>query len=389
MTVVLKPGREKSLLQRHPWIFSGAIAKRPEIEPGALCRVESAVGELLGTGYFHFRAPSLVGRMVSFGDEQPEKALTRCLYQAVTLRKELCAPKTDGYRLIHGEADGFPGLIVDRYGEVLVVQVGTLGMEKLKPFWLKLLIEELQPQAIFEKSTSHSRKEEGLVSFQALLYGTLPESLRIQEYGISMQVDVVGGQKTGLFLDQRQLRNQVRALAKGKRVLNLFSYTGGFTLQALAGGALGVDSVDISPSALAICRHDIEKNGLNLAACGFFCQDVFRFLESASLNYDLVILDPPAFAKKSKDVTRAFSAYKELNRLVISKMPTPSILVTASCSYHLSAAQFQQLLFIAAGEGKKRAKLISRHPLAYDHPIDLAHPESDYIKSALLYLQEI
>lgn len=385
--VLLKPGKEKPLLNRHHWIFSGAIARLPEIENGELVQVRSHAGEILGTAYFN-RHSSITGRMISFGEEDPYQFIETSLVRAIALRKSLICDSTTAYRLVNGEGDSIPGLIVDRYGDVLVVQISTLGMEKLKSLLLDLLQGLLKPKGIFEKSNLPSRKEEGLPSFSKLLMGEMTLPLRVLEEGLLFEVNPQEGQKTGFFLDQRKMRAYIRSLADKKRVLNCFCYTGGFSVYALAGGASLVDSVDISSEAIQGAKKNCLLNGFHEGSqLRFFDQDVFEFLRSRELNYDLVILDPPAFAKRAKDVIAACRGYKEINREALAKMPSGSILMTSSCSHHVDEKLFQQVIFQAAVDAGRSVKIIGSHQQAEDHPVNLFHPEGAYLKTLILYVE--
>lgn len=379
-SVRLKPGKEKPILNHHHWIFSGAIADLPSFEPGAILPVRSSQGVLLGHAYFN-KASSIAGRMIAFGEEEPLQAIERQIKNAILFRKSLFDFSTTAYRLINGEGDSLPGLIIDVYGDVFVLQVSTLGMEKLKPYVLKTLQQQLKPYAILEKSLLPSRKEERLAPFQGMLFGKIPEPLIVLENGLKFQVDPEKGQKTGFFLDQRQMRAFVRTISKGKKVLNVFAYTGGFTVYAFAGGAFSVDSVDISKEAMEMAEKNSSLNGFK---GNFLVEDAFEFLRNSSLDYDLVILDPPAFAKKAKDVVQACRGYKDINRVALQKMPSGSYLITCSCSHFIDEKLFGQVLFQAAMEAKREVRVIGKHQLAPDHPINLFHPEGSYLKSLVL-----
>lgn len=384
--VVLKPGRDKAIRQRHHWIFSGAVASYPSYDEGDLLPVVSDSGELLGTAYFNRRC-SIVGRMVAFGTSSPHEAIKAQLEKASCLRSLLFDPEeTNAYRLVNGEGDLLPGLIVDRYGDCLVVQFSTLGMDKLRDVVVEQLQQLIQPRSIVERSTGPSRREEGLSDAVRGIAGEPVEQVPIRESGLSFVVDVLKGQKTGFFLDHREMRRKVEELAKGKKVLNAFAYTGGFTVYALRGGALKVDSVDISQEAMAQAEHHVALNGHETQAHGFFVEDVFRFLRERELNYDLVILDPPAFAKKKKDVVAACRGYKDINRLALQKMPRRSLLLTSSCSYFVDETLFQQVLFQSAVEAHREVKILGRYLQPADHPVNLCHPEGHYLKSFLLYV---
>ncbi len=331
------------------------------------------------------RGRSILGHMLAFGEEPLEKALRRRIHEAAELRRHWFNPaKTNAIRLINAEGDGIPGLIVDAYADVLVMQVANPGIEKLKSQIAAYLIEEFKPKSLFEKSTSFMRRKEGLQEVRALIYGDPQSEVEILEKGLIYSVDVLEGQKTGLFLDQREMRSLVGELSSGKRVLNCFAYTGGFSVAALAGGATHVDSVEIS----AKCGPRIEKNlSLNqLAGHQFVCEDVFSYLKKTDWNYDIVILDPPAFVKKREDVAKAFYAYKDLNRLAMEKMKPNSLLLACSCSYHVDESLFQNILFRAANEAGRSVRIVEKHRQAHDHPISIFHPESSYLKSFLLYI---
>ncbi|MCX8160478.1 MAG: class I SAM-dependent rRNA methyltransferase [Candidatus Saccharicenans sp.] len=384
--IVLKPGREKSVLSRHHWIFSGAIQSYPEnFLNGGIYPVYSAAGQLLGHGYFNQKC-SLAGRLLSFGAEEPELALKRNLQQAVQLRQRVY-PQGQAVRLVNGESDHLPGLVVDRYGPGLVIQVSTLGMEKIKDRILDLLRDILKPAYIYEKSLVPSRQEEGLSEFEGLLNGKLEEPITVEEQGLKFNIYLTESQKTGFFLDQREMRQLVRTLAGGLDVLDGFSYTGGFAVAALKGGARRVDLVDYSKRALETAGANLRLNGFSQDSFRLVNQDMFRFLEERGhLEYGLVILDPPAFARKKADEKQAVKAYRQLNRLAMERMGPGSFLLTFSCSYYMDSQTFQKTIFQAALEAGREARIIQRHRQAMDHPVSIFHPESDYLKGLLLYL---
>jgi 23S rRNA (cytosine1962-C5)-methyltransferase len=384
--IILKPGREKSIVNRHQWLFSGAIKSFPPgFTDGNLYPVYSAEGRLLGYGYFN-RKCSLSGRLVSFGQTRPEEAFRRNLAEALQLRKKLYG-QAEACRLVNGESDSLPGLIVDRYGPGLVIQISTLGMEKLKPLIIQLLSELAQPQFIYEKSLIPARKEEGLKEREGPLTGHLSEPILIDEEGIKFKVYLTGAQKTGLFLDQREMRKLVREISAGKKILDGFSYSGGFALSALKGQAAGVTLVDYSSRALEVAKENMITNGFGKSSFRLINQDMFDFLaEQSSLAYDLVILDPPAFAKKKADEKQAGRAYQRLNYLALARMKRDSFLLTFSCSYYISRELFQKIIFQAALQAGRQVKILTGHRQSYDHPVSVFHPESDYLKGFLLYV---
>jgi len=384
--VILKKNKDKPIRNRHHWIFSGAVKSLPAFEDGAILPVRSEDGELLGRAYFN-RKSSIIGRMLTFDEAPPLEAVEANMNDALALREVLLAERTNACRLINGEGDNLPGLIVDRYNDVLVIQIATMGMEKLKPFVLDMLIRKISPRSIYERSSLPARSEEGLSDFEGHLFGERLEHVEIQEDGLRFLVEIQGSQKTGFFLDLRDMRRLVRSLAKSRTVLNCFCYTGAFSVAALAGGAARVDSVDSSERAVELARQNFALNGIPEGSNTFVIDDVFTFLRRIDLPYNFIILDPPAFAKKKADVIQACRGYKDINRLALQKILPGGLLFTFSCSYHVDEALFQKVIFQAAVEARRKVRLIQRHHLAYDHPINIYHPESDYLKSLVLFIE--
>lgn len=384
--VVLKPGRDKAVKNRHHWIFSGAVHKLPDFDDGDILPVQSSSGERLGHGYFN-RKSSIIGRMISFGDEAPGVAVRRSLEQALALRSRFFEPKiTNAMRLVNAEGDGLPGLVADLYDDVLVLQVATLGMEKLKPLVIELFTAALHPRAILERSDLPARREEGLDDRTGVLAGEPAEKVRILENGISYWVDLAHGQKTGFFLDQRESRRLVRDIAAGRRVLNTFAYSGAFAVCAVLGGAVRADSIETSAAAIALAQENFELNALPAGSGFFFHGDVFEFLREPALDHDFIILDPPAFAKKRTDVVAACRGYKDINRLAFQRVKTPGLVLTFSCSHFVDEDLFQQVVFQAAHEAGRRVRILQKHRQAFDHPVNIYHPETVYLKGLLLYV---
>jgi 23S rRNA (cytosine1962-C5)-methyltransferase len=384
--VKLKPGRDKAIKNYHHWIFSGAISSLPQFTDGDILPVYSAGNEMLGHAYFNSRT-SISGRVLSFGEADPIESLKNNLKSAIKFRAAFFSENTSAYRLINSEGDKIPGLIVDKYGETLVLQISTLGIEKLKNIIVETLVAELKPKCVYEKSDLPSRREEGLKNQEGILYGEMPGDQIILENNLKFKVNLVKGQKTGFFLDQREMRSLVKKLGKKKRVLNCFGYTGGFSVYAAAGGATKVDTVDISVEAVELAKENFLLNNLVTKNSDFIAADAFDFLRESELNYDLIILDPPAFAKKKADIIPACRGYKDLNRIALQKIPSSSLLLTSSCSYHVDEKLFQQVIFQAAREANRRVRLIGRHILAPDHPINIFHPEGEYLKSLILQVE--
>jgi 23S rRNA (cytosine1962-C5)-methyltransferase len=384
--LVLHKGKDKAVRNRHPWIFSGAVKRLPpDVEEGGLLPVRSAEGELLGHAYVN-TACSILARMVSFGPEPPLEAVRRALGRAWALRGRLFGPDTNAFRVVHGEGDGLPGLVADKYADVCVLQVATLGMEKLKPFVLDVLDGWLKPRVIYEKSSLPARREEGLEDFEGPLRGELNDPVEIVENGHRFLVSIAGGQKTGFFLDQREMRRLVARFAPGRRILNAFAYTGAFSVYALKAGALRVDAVDTSAPALELARANLRLNGLDESRVGFEAADVFAVLRRKALDYDFIILDPPAFAKKKGDVISACRGYKDINRLALLHLPPGGLLLTCSCSHFVDEALFRQVIFQAAREADRTVKILQKHRMAPDHPVNIYHPESEYLKGYLLHV---
>lgn len=400
-SIVLKPERDKHVRNKHPWVFMGAIFSWPsEFENGDILPVVTSTGGFVGYGYFN-KGQSISGRMFSFSEEGDAKEIfVNNIKSAIALRKEVLksqAEETNAYRLINGEGDNLPGLIVDRYDNVLVIQINTLGIDKLKPLILETLQKETGIKCIYEKSSTQTRRKEGLKEFEGWIVGEVAEPFLIKEHGLKFNVGVTGMQKTGFFLDQREMRQLVRSHAKDKTVLNCFSYTGGFSVYALAGGAKKVDSVDLSENAVALAKTNVELNGFASEQNGFFAQDVLSYFRDQmgsgvaegeqAPQYDFIILDPPAFAKRSNDVINASRGYRDINRVALEKLPKGGLLLTSSCSSHIDSEMFQTIVFQAAKDAKRKVKILSYHAIAADHPVDLFFPEGDYLKSLLLYVE--
>jgi 23S rRNA (cytosine1962-C5)-methyltransferase len=386
--VILKKGKERSIVQnRHPWIFSGAIDSASEsMIPGDLAFIYSFDGEFLAQGYFNLEN-SLAGRILSFDKKPIQKVIEEKIKAAKNFRLSLLdLSHTNCFRLINAEEDGLPGLIVDCYDQVLVMQINTAGMQQLKKTIIDLLCKELNPLSIYEKSTSRARSQEDLPPEEGFVYGEETPEITVQENGISFIVSIVEGQKTGFFLDQREMRKKVGQLAKGRRLLNCFSYSGGFSLHALKGGAEHVTSIDSCSKASALCQRNSDLAGFSSHI--ILQEDVFDFLKKDNLkSYDFIILDPPAFAKKRGEIDSAALGYQQINETVFKNCNPGSLLLTCSCSYYIDMDHFKQIVFKAASSAKREVKILSRHIQALDHPVSLYHPEGDYLKSLLLWIE--
>ena len=394
--LTLHPGKEKSVLRRHPWLFSGAIARLDgRARPGDTVDVVSHAGRPLASAAWS-PASQIRARIWSFAAEETiDHAFFKRRVAAAVARRaalpELAGQQ--GLRLIHAESDGLPGVVADRYGDTVVLQLSTAGADKWRGAIADSLLKTTGCARIYERSDVEVRKLEGLEAVTGWLHGTAPEGdIVIDENGVRMAVDIVGGHKTGFYLDQRHNRRRVAELARDRRVLNCFCYTAGFSLQALAGGAREVVSVDSSGPALAIARHNLALNPQLEAARAVWREaDVFaelRSLRAAGEHYDLVILDPPKFANTAAHAERAARAYKDINLLGLQLLAPGGLLMTYSCSGGVDAELFRRIVAGAALDAgastKMSARIVQHLHGAADHPVDLAFSEGEYLKGLLL-----
>jgi 23S rRNA (cytosine1962-C5)-methyltransferase len=351
-----------------------------------MVEVRNAQGKFLCYALFNRKA-YITARAIAFDHGDPLASIRKAMERAVALRTFLFGNEdTNAYRLINAEGDDIPGLVVDKYGDILVLRLTILGMDKLRSFLAETLMELCHPRGIYEKSTGHSRSKEGLRLEEGWLAGEGSTRFTVRERGLQFSVELAGSQKTGLFLDQREMRSLVRSFAKGRTVLDCCSYVGGFSLAALSGGALAADAVDYDEKALRDAKNNMELNSLRAASFSTYQEDVFNFLRRKPLPqpYDFIILDPPSFAKRSADVEHAKGAYTDLNRLAFEALPKGSLLLTCSCSYHIDESLFRTIIFHASRQANRSVRILSRHREASDHPMNICHPETEYLKSLLL-----
>jgi 23S rRNA (cytosine1962-C5)-methyltransferase len=388
--IILKSGREKSLLRRHPWIFSGAI-ERVNGAPasGDTLPVRDATGNFLAWAACNPDS-QITARVWSWREAENIDAefFRKRISNALVARKELkLARNTNGMRLIHAESDGLPGLIVDRYGDVLVMQIGSAGPERWRDTIADVLQELCKPLCIFERSDSDSRALEGLELRIGALRGALPDNVEVIENGLRFSVDVAAGQKTGFYLDQRDNRALTETLAHDKEVLNCFCYTGGFSLYALRGGAKSVLSIDASAEALQLAQRNLELNGLEPPRAEWQCADVFqalRTLRDQGRKFDLIILDPPKFAPTAAFADKAARGYKDINLLGFKLLRPGGLLCTYSCSGGISADLFQKIIAGAALDAGVDAQIVHHLHASADHPVLLSFPEGAYLKGLVL-----
>jgi 23S rRNA (cytosine1962-C5)-methyltransferase len=385
-TIVLHPGRDAPVRAGHPWIYSRAIAAGLEgAAPGEPVRVEAAGGTYVAAGYCNPRTPIAV-RVLTLVDEPVDHALVgRRVEEALALRRAVLPVALTAYRVLNAEGDRLPGVVVDRYGDFLVCQFLTAGAARLADAVVAVVVERLGPRGVFERSEGAVRAEEGLAGARGVLAGEPPPArIVIDEAGDRYLVDVEHGQKTGFFLDQRQSRAQVRALARGRRVLNAFAYTGAFSVAAARAGAAEVVSVDTSRPALALAEAAWVENGLDPAAGRVVVGDVFEFLRATSERFDLIILDPPPFVRRRRDLSSGLRGYKDVNLQAFRRLQPGGWLLTSSCSQHLTRDGFRQVVAAAAADAGRPARVVMEAGHPPDHPIALAHPEGAYLKTLLL-----
>lgn len=393
--LTLRRGKEESLLRRHPWIFSGAIYDTDgQPEEGDVVDVHTAEGGFIARG--HCGIGSIAVRVLTFDqDEQIDAAFwERRVREAYEVRKALGltdSEETTCYRLVHGEGDNLPGLIVDIYGTTAVIQAHSVGMYVARTEIAEALKTVYGPDkltAVYDKSAGTIPPKSGIEAVDGYLFGTSSAANTVvKENGNGFRANWEDGQKTGFFIDQRENRALVARYARGRRVLNTFCYTGGFSVYALQGGAAAVDSVDSSEKAVKLCSENIDLANPAVPHREIAADALAFVREMPENSYDLVILDPPAFAKHHKVVGNALQGYKRLNAAAISKMPPGGILFTFSCSQAVSREQFRTAVFSAAAIAGRRVRILHQLTQPADHPVNIYHPEGEYLKGLVLYVE--
>ena len=393
--LIIASGKEKAILRRHPWIFSGAV-KRIEGQPqeGDLVDVVDAHGQWMATG--HYQNESIICKVLSFDTPDIDETFFRQrLQSAIAYRQRLGffgCKDTNVFRLIHAEGDYLPGLVCDWYNGVLVMQAHSVGMHRLFPTLVELFKAELTPmglQSIFDKSSATVPT----ASTDGYLFGPEPLEHEIIESGNHLLINFFEGQKTGFFIDQRENRGYVQELARGHRVLNCFGYTGGFSLAALRGGAEYVETVDISKKAIDLCNRNVELNFGSDAPHKGTVADVLQFLggktplTSHLSPFTFIILDPPAFAKNHRSLQQGLKGYRSINQRAMEALPEGGLLMTFSCSQAVSKEDFQTMVFTSAMNAGRRVRIVRQLPHAMDHPVSIHHPEGEYLKGLLLQVE--
>ena len=411
--LIIAAGKEKALMRRHPWIFSGAVKRMMGCpQEGDLVDVCTANGQWVATG--HYQNDSIVCKVLSFDTPDIDRDFFRQRLQSAIAYRErlgffgiengelrienypgaaansqfsiLNSQTTNVFRLVHAEGDFLPGLVCDWYNGVLVMQAHSVGMHRLFPLFTELFVELLGShgiKAIFDKSsaTVPGGCEDGY------LWGIEPEEWEIVEHGYRLLINFYEGQKTGFFIDQRENRELVSRMAAGRRVLNCFGYTGGFSLAALRGGAQYVETVDISKKAIELCGRNVALNFGDEARHRGVVADVLKYLDTVDDSFDFIILDPPAFAKNHRNLQQGLKGYRSINQRAMEKIKRGGLLMTFSCSQAVSNEDFQTMCFTAAAVAHKQVRIVRRLPHAMDHPVSIYHPEGEYLKGLLLEIE--
>jgi 23S rRNA (cytosine1962-C5)-methyltransferase len=389
--IKLKKGKDKAVLQRHPWVFSGALEKiNGTPANGDVVKVCNANNDFLAYGYFNDQSRVAV-RLLEWDENQiiDEAWYAQKINQAITSRAHLLKSKnTNTYRLIFSEADFLPGLIVDKYDDFLSVQILSTGIEQAKPIIIDLLVKALQPKGVFDRSDATARTHEGITAENGLLWGEAPAAfIAVKENGITYHINIAEGQKSGFYCDQRDNRKFLAEYADGKNVLDCFSYSGGFGLNAFKNGATSVTSVDSSALAIETLKQNIALNKLGSKNHTAFQSDVnkqLRVFKEEGKKFDIIILDPPKYAPSRSALDRAARAYKDLNRLALLLLERGGLLATFSCSGAVDIATFKQIIAWAALDAGKEVQIIKQFSQPEDHPIRTSFPEGEYLKGLLV-----
>lgn len=385
--LVLKPKKERAVINRHPWLFTGAVQHTPAAENGEIIEIRSNDNSLLGYGFFNPNS-QICCRIFEFTQnpvEIDEAYWQAKIERAYQMRQSIVDfSNTNCYRLLHAEGDFFPGIIADVYGNVVVAQILIKGTEKLIPV-IEAELRRLGFKHIYLKTKSSSQVLEG-IGAQDWLGESIEMPLDVIENGQKFKVNVETGQKTGFFIDQRDNRQLLKTLSQGKSILNTFSYTGGFSVYALAGGATQVHSVDISKDAIAQCEENVLLNGYE-SRHQAIAQDCFDYLKQTREEYDIMVLDPPAFAKNARSVPNATRGYKELNMVAMKKIKPGGLIFTFSCSQNIDKTLFQKIVFGAAADARRNVRILKHLTQPPDHPVNIFHPEGEYLKGLLLWVE--
>jgi 23S rRNA (cytosine1962-C5)-methyltransferase len=382
--LTLKPGKERVVANRHPWIFAGAIGRESGPEDSAIADLVDVRGTRLASG-LHSLHSQIRLRALTFGDEVLTADVIRARIDAAVARRAVIRGEaTNAVRLVHAEGDELSGLVVDLYDDVAVVEIANAGLDRLRPLVVDALRQLVAPRIIYFKNDIPARKLEQLPT-EAESLGDGDATATVLENGLRFRVDPPSGQKTGFFLDQRDNRALARTFAGGRRALNLFAYSGAFGVYAAAGGAQSVENVDISAAAIELARTNHELNGV---AASFVVADAFQYVRQTGARFDLIVCDPPAFAKSRGEVDRAARGYKDVNLFAMKLLEPRGLMMTFSCSGHMSLDLFQKVIFAAALDAGRRVSIIRRLTAGTDHPVSLYCPEGEYLKGFLLEVHD-
>lgn len=388
--IVLRKGKEQSLERLHPWVFSGAVARQPDnIEEGDTVKVVSSTGNVIGTG--HYQIGSITVRILAWGDSPIDAALySERLKAAYQLRRalKLINRHNNAYRLVHGEGDFLPGLVVDVYGDTAVLQAHSPGMHFARDIIASELVNlpDAGIKNVYYKSETTLPYKAHLDPQNQYIVGSYSTNVA-EENGLKFHVDWLKGQKTGFFVDQRDNRALLEKYAHNRKVLNMFCYTGGFSVYALRGGAELVHSVDSSAKAIALTDDNVRLNFPDDTRHTSYAEDAFKFLSAMDTPYDLIILDPPAFAKHRSALKNALIGYRKLNAKAFEKIAPGGILFTFSCSQAVSREQFRLAVFSAAAQSHRKVRILHQLTQPADHPVNIYHPEGEYLKGLILYVE--
>ncbi|MBO5297742.1 MAG: class I SAM-dependent rRNA methyltransferase [Candidatus Homeothermus sp.] len=388
--IVLRKGKEQSLERLHPWVFSGAVARQPDnIEEGDTVKVVSSTGNVIGTG--HYQIGSITVRILAWGDSPVDAALySERLKAAYQLRRalKLINRHNNAYRLVHGEGDFLPGLVVDVYGDTAVLQAHSPGMHFARDIIASELVNlpDAGIKNVYYKSETTLPYKAHLDPQNQYIVGSYSTNVA-EENGLKFHVDWLKGQKTGFFVDQRDNRALLEKYAHNRKVLNMFCYTGGFSVYALRGGAELVHSVDSSAKAIALTDDNVRLNFPDDTRHTSYAEDAFKFLSAMDTPYDLIILDPPAFAKHRSALKNALIGYRKLNAKAFEKIAPGGILFTFSCSQAVSREQFRLAVFSAAAQSRRKVRILHQLTQPADHPVNIYHPEGEYLKGLILYVE--
>jgi 23S rRNA (cytosine1962-C5)-methyltransferase len=386
IVVHLQKGKDRPIRMGHPWVFSGAIGRvdGEGSAVGEICEVRASGGELLGSGYYNANSTIRVRMLTSGRDSFNAGVLARRIGEAAALRRPIVTRETDSCRLVNSEGDRLPGLIVDKYADGVCLQILTAGMERFRPHIIDAVQQCCSPRFIYERSDAEARLREGLPAGEGLVYGEMPQRCIALENGMRFAADLAGGQKTGLFLDQRENRKLLSMYSAGRTMCDCFCYSGGFSVYGLKNGARFSTLVEESNDAIALAKENLSLNGIESDRFETVNADVFDFLRQPRRQYDCIVLDPPKFAKHKGEVDKAARGYKDINLCAMKNIRPDGIVFTFSCSNAIDPYLFRQIVFAAAADSQRHVQVLHVLGAGPDHPFNIAHREGEYLKGLVL-----